>query len=321
MGDPAGIGPEVTLKALASRGIGRLANFFVIGDGSVVRGLEKRLGIRLGAELIDLSNVPRGAAERGVPAAECGRASVEYIDMALKLLRDNSYNALVTAPVNKMAIRASGVRNFEGHTEYLAKHTGVKDFAMMFVGRTLKVTLVTRHMPLKKVSYTISTESVSKAIILTHGYLRKYFGILNPAIGVAGLNPHAGESGSFGNEERKFIAPAIKKASASVKGVTGPFPSDVLFHKAYLGEFDAVIAMYHDQGLGPFKMIHFKDGVNMTLGLPFIRTSPDHGTAYDIARRFVADPTSMVQALLLAQRLSLAHGVCRRRSDAHQGTT
>ena len=210
----------------------------------------------------------------------------------------------MTGPVSKSAIRSSGAAKFTGHTEYLAHKTRTKDFAMMFVGESLRVTLVTRHIALKSVPSSINTDAVYRAIALTHKYLKRYFAISSPRIGVAGLNPHAGEGGLFGNEEARFIIPAIKKASRRMAGITGPIPADIIFHEALNEKFDAVIAMYHDQGLAPFKMLYFNRGVNLTLGLPFIRTSPDHGTAFDIAGKGIADPSSMIEAIKLGSLLA-----------------
>lgn len=279
MGDPAGIGPEVTFKALASPKIRGLANFVTIGG-------EGR-------------SFPRSKVD-----ARCGKAAISYIDRALGLLKSGRADALVTAPVNKAAVRMAGVHGFEGHTEYLAEKTGSKNFAMMFVGKRLKVTLVTRHIPLSRVSSALSAEAIQNTILITHKYLKDYFGIRKPRIGVAGLNPHAGEGGLFGSEEERIIKPAVKKASKIALGVVGPVPPDVVFYECLNGRLDAVVSLYHDQGLVPFKMLYFNNGVNLTLGLPFVRTSPDHGTAFDIAGKNIADPTSMIEAIRLACRLT-----------------
>ena len=273
MGDPSGIGPEVTLKALASPKVKGLANFLVIGEAYAVKG--------------------RAA----------GKASIEYIDKAVELIRCGVADALVTAPVNKASIREAGISGFQGHTEYLAKKFKVKNFAMMFVGKSLRVTLVTRHVPLGRVPGLLNTGKVYDAIMLTHKYLKKYFRINAPKIAVCGLNPHAGEKGAFGDEEERVIAPAIKKARAAAKGICGPLSADTAFYEALNKRYDAVIAMYHDQGLAPFKMLYFDSGVNLTLGLPFVRTSPDHGTAFNIAGKGIADPASMIEAIRLACRL------------------
>lgn len=304
MGDPSGIGPEVILKALARPKIRELADFLVIGDGLVLNETSRRIGVKVNFPVLDLSNIPPRAFSYGKAHPRFGRASIQYIDRALELLKSGRADCLVTAPVNKRSVRLAGIIDFEGHTEYLASKTRTKDYAMMFVGRSLKITLVTRHLRLKDVPNTISKDAIYKAILLTSKYLKKYFKISRPKIGVAGLNPHAGEGGIFGKEEKGVIIPAIKKANRSMGGLSGPIPPDVIFYDAINKKFDAVVAMYHDQGLIPFKLLYFKDGVNLTLGLPFVRTSPDHGTAFDIAGKGVADPSSMMEAIILAARLA-----------------
>jgi len=304
MGDPSGVGPEVALKALASSKVQGLAKILLIGDAFVIDKARRDMGLKLNVPFMDLGNVSPKSFSYGKFDASFGRASIEYIDAALELIKRREARALVTAPVNKSSIKASGLRNFEGHTEYLAQRAGTKDYAMMFVGGNLKVTLVTRHVALKRVPGIITAESIDRALALTRQYLINFFRVRNPKIGVCGLNPHAGEAGAFGDEEIKIIAPAIKKASMKFKGLAGPIPADILFHDALNGKYDAIIAMYHDQALPAFKMLYFKTGVNMTLGLPFIRTSPDHGTAFNIAGRGIADPASMIEAILLACRLA-----------------
>ena len=304
MGDPSGIGPEVTLKALASPEISGLANFLVIGDRFVIDRTRRRLRIKFNTPLLDLKNVPQANFAYGESRPAFGMAAMQYLDKAVELLGSGEADCLVTAPVNKSSIRAAGFSGFQGHTEYLAAKTASKEYAMMFVGERLKVTLVTRHIALKDVSRSLSTASIYRAIYLTHKYLKEYFGIRRPAIAVAGLNPHAGEKGAFGREESRVIVPAVKRASKALGGVSGPFPPDAIFHSALTGKFDAAIALYHDQGLIPFKLLYFSNGVNLTLGLPFIRTSPDHGTAFEIAGKGAADPSSMIEAVKLACRLS-----------------
>ncbi|OIO32790.1 MAG: 4-hydroxythreonine-4-phosphate dehydrogenase PdxA [Candidatus Omnitrophica bacterium CG1_02_40_15] len=260
-GDPKGIGPEVTKKALEDPKIKRLANFFVIKAND--------------------------------------KTGFSAIEKAVEILKRYQIDALVTAPVNKEAINKSGIP-FQGHTEYLAEATNTKKIAMMLCGGPLKVTTVTRHVPLKKVSSAITQAKIIEAVILTDSGLKKYFGIKNPRIGVCALNPHCGEGGAIGREEQDIIMPAIKKIRRFVQGINGPISGDVIFYMAYNGKLDAVISMYHDQGLGPLKMAAFEKGVNVTLGLPFIRTSPDHGTAYDIAGKGIANPSSMKEAIKLA---------------------
>jgi 4-hydroxythreonine-4-phosphate dehydrogenase len=304
MGDPSGIGPEVTLKALASPEIRGLADFIVVGNVFVIESLARRLGIKFKDRLISINNVPRKIFAYGRSHPVFGKASIEYLDKAVDIIGSGEADALVTAPINKASINAARFKGFEGHTEYLAEKTRTKSFAMMFVGKDLKITLVTRHMALRDVPKKLSQAKVLSAIELTDRYLRKFFGIQRPRIGVAGLNPHAGEGGMFGREEVLVIAPAIKRAAKHIKGITGPIPPDVIFNMALDGKFDAVISMYHDQALIPFKILYFDTGVNLTLGLPFVRTSPDHGTAFDIAGKGAADPLSMIHAIKLACRLS-----------------
>jgi 4-hydroxythreonine-4-phosphate dehydrogenase len=304
MGDPSGAGPEVALKALASPEVKGLADFLLIGDGSVVDRLKKDMGLVLRQRFEDMSNVSKKKFAYGRCDAAFGNASMRYIDRALELLNAGASDALVTAPVNKSAIRAAGYRGFEGHTEYLARKSGVKDFAMMFVGPRLKVAPVTRHIALKDVPSKLSVDGIYRTIRLAHKCLQVYFRIRDPKIAVAGLNPHAGDGGAFGDEESRIIAPAVKKASRFGGRITGPLSPDAIFSAALSGKFDCVVAMYHDQALAPFKMLYFDSGVNLTLGLPFVRTSPDHGTAFDIAGKGAANPASMIEAIKLACRLA-----------------
>ncbi|MBN2453381.1 MAG: 4-hydroxythreonine-4-phosphate dehydrogenase PdxA [Candidatus Omnitrophica bacterium] len=300
IGDPSGIGPEVTLKALASPKVRGLADFFIVGSSFVVKRTARDLGLKIFHDVMDVDNVIPRSFSYGRPDPAFGLASVQYIDKALELLRKRCRGAIVTAPINKSSICAAGFRGFEGHTEYLAGITGTKEFAMMFIGEKLKITLVTRHIPLKDVPKKITLDKIVTAIKLTDIYLKKFFRIKNPRIGISGLNPHAGENGAFGDEEARVIAPAIKKASRRVKRIYGPVPPDVIFNAALDGKYDAVVAMYHDQALIPFKLLYFATGINLTVGLPFIRTSPDHGTAFDIAGKGIADPSSMIEAIRLA---------------------
>ena len=310
MGDPAGIGPEVTVKALSDLRISKLAHFLVIGDFFVIDKVRKSLRTKPEISLLDLANVRTTNFAFGVQKPAFGKASMEYIDKALGILKSHEADALVTAPVNKASIRSAGFEKFEGHTEYLAQMSGRNEFAMMFVGKDLKITLCSRHVALRDVAHTITVDSICKTIRLTHELLKRYFGVEDPRIAVAGLNPHAGDSGLFGDEEERVIIPAIKKASIGIKNIYGPLPADAVFYEALKGKFDAVVAMYHDQALAPFKILYFNNGVNLTLGLPFIRTSPDHGTAFDIAGKGIADATSMKEAIKLASLLANRH--CER---------
>lgn len=288
IGDPAGIGPEIVQKALACQKHWR-ASFLVVG------------GAR---------NANRKKIKPGEISASCGRAAIEYIDEAVGLIKSGAADALVTAPISKEAASLAGFK-FPGHTEYLAYLTGTKKFCMMLAGGPIRVVLVTRHVALKDVAKKLSAADIYDAIIITHNVLRKNFRIKNPKIAVCALNPHAGENGLFSDEEKRIITPAIKKAEAALGAsgclplsIIGPLPADSLFYNAYKGKYDAEIVMYHDQGLIPLKMVARNSAVNVTLGLPFVRTSPAHGTAFDIAGKNIADPSSMIAAIDLAVKLS-----------------
>lgn len=304
IGDPSGIGPEVTLKALASPTIKGLADFFVIGDGYVVNRLRRGMGLRSPSNLIDIDNIPHHEFAYGRSNPIFGKASIEYIDRAIDMIRLNEADAIVTGPINKSSISSAGYKGFEGHTEYLAERAKAKKFAMMFAGDKLKIVLVTRHIAMKDVPRSLTRDKIISAIELANDSLRRLFRIKSPVIAVAGLNPHAGENGSFGSEEENIIAPAIRMASKNIRNISGPVSPDAVFNAAISGRYDVVVSMYHDQALIPFKLLYFDKGVNITVGLPYVRTSPDHGTAFDIAGKGVADPSSMIEALGLACRLA-----------------
>ncbi len=276
-GDPSGIGPEVAARAAA--------------DPRVREACEPRV-----------YGPPAGQVfAPGVLSADAGRAAYETIVRACKDVQGGVVDAMATAPINKAAFRLAGVP-WSGHTDLLAHLTGARDVAMMFYSDALRVVLATVHIALAEVPRALTRESLEATIALTARELPR-FGFPTPKIGVAGLNPHAGEQGLFGGEEQTAIAPAIAGARARGIDVSGPFPADTLFVRARRGEFDAVIACYHDQGLIPVKLVAFGQAVNVTLGLPIVRTSVDHGTAFDIAGQGVADPESMIAAVLLAARL------------------
>jgi 4-hydroxythreonine-4-phosphate dehydrogenase len=213
-------------------------------------------------------------------------------------------NALVTAPLSKEALNAAGY-SFPGHTELLASMTGAKNQVMLLAGPRLRVALVTTHLPLREVSTTLTTERIKRTIVITFQWLKRYMGVTDPKLAVAALNPHAGEGGLFGSEEEEIITPAIEECHQEGIVVDGPFPPDSLFFHAASGKYDAVVSMYHDQGLIPLKLLHFRDAVNITLGLPIIRTSVDHGTGYDIAGQGLADSTSLINAILMASKMAL----------------
>lgn len=299
MGDPSGIGPEVIAKTLGLPRIRVLADFTVIGDRWIIEKYESKKAGKYKSrkvKFIDLQNVPRKGFEFGKVRAEYGRAALEYLDRAITLIKDNKIDCLVTAPVNKEAMNLAGVK-FSGHTGYLARAFKSKDIRMMLFNRKLKVILLTQHIPLKEVSHHISVQEVLKTIRCADTNLKTLFGILRPRIAVCGLNPHASDNGTIGSEEKEKIIPAISAAQRQKIQVEGPFPADTIFNQAIAGKYACVLCMYHDQGLIPLKLTDFSHTVNLTLGLPFARTSPGHGTAFDIAGKNKADPQSFIQAV------------------------
>ncbi len=331
MGDPAGVGPEITAKALATPEIVSTCRPVVIGDRSV---MEATLGVlrsaqRLHAvsrpaecrfepgtiECLDLANVDAAALPRAQVSAEAGRAAYAYIERAVRLCQSGEIDAMVTAPVNKEALAAAGVQH-SGHTEILAKLSATKDFAMLLMGRELKVIHVTTHVALRRVPDLCTQDRVLRVIRLAHQTMNG-LGVARPRIAVCGLNPHAGEDGLFGEEEKTHIAPAVEVACREGLDVYGPLPADTLFSRARGGEFDIVVAMYHDQGHVPVKTLGFTyddgrgqwtglSGVNVTVGLPFLRVSVDHGTAFDRAWKGIANPESMLEAIDVAVRMLAA---------------
>ena len=317
MGEPGGIGPEVIVKALHCAGTSNYCAPVVIGDTEVMRDAVSLTGLPLKIKPISSlsqSKPARGSIElldikshspfsKGVPSKNAGRAVVSYIRNAVSLALENEVSAIVTAPISKESLKMAGYK-WPGHTELLAGLTKTKDFAMMFVSDKLKIILCTIHIPLKDVPKKINETVVLKTIRLAKKGA-DMLGIKIPRLAVAGLNPHAGESGIIGGEEISVIIPAIRKAFEEGITVSGPYPPDVVFHRAYNGDYDMVICMYHDQGLIPFKMLAFDTGVNVTVGLPIIRTSPDHGTGFDIAWKNRANPASMIEAIKLATRLEM----------------
>lgn len=319
MGDPAGVGPEVVLKAITTPPLVGTIEPILIGDLGVWRDTAQRLGCPIRFDT-DGSAAPSGAlpvvvtsalAERqrmpGQPRAgaraACGAAAYAAIVEAVRLVGAGLAAAVVTAPISKANLTAAGYA-FPGHTELLAHLAGDVPVRMMMAGGRLRVVLVTTHVALADVPRRLTRDGVLQTIVLTARALRQWFGIAVPRIAVAGLNPHAGEHGLFGDEEIRVIAPAVRAARRRGIAVAGPAAADGLFPQAARGGWDALVCMYHDQGLAPFKLLHFADGVNVTLGLPFVRTSPDHGTAFDIAGSGTADPGSMIAALSLAAELS-----------------
>ncbi|CAM3733059.1 4-hydroxythreonine-4-phosphate dehydrogenase PdxA [Bordetella sputigena] len=311
MGDAAGIGPEIVVQAYAQ---GLAAPAIVYGDAGALRRAAQMLGARLDIEEIpDAAHAaPRAdliqvvACHPALPAdlppgqvdARAGRAAYEYVCAAIDDAMAGRIRAIVTAPLNKASMHAGGI-DYPGHTEILADRSGTRDFAMMLANRELRVLLVTIHLALADVFARITVESELRAIRLAHAACRQ-MGIDRPRVAVAGLNPHAGENGKFGREEIDVIGPAIQAARQEGMDASGPWPGDTIFMRARRGDFDIVVAQYHDQGLIPVKYLGVEEGVNVTVGLPFVRTSVDHGTAFDIAWQGVADPTSLIVAFDLA---------------------
>ncbi|MFQ5803095.1 MAG: 4-hydroxythreonine-4-phosphate dehydrogenase PdxA [Candidatus Methylomirabilales bacterium] len=318
MGDPAGIGPEIILKALSHEAIYRQAIPVVIGDSAILGRAKGYVGAavsirriespvkaagRFGeVEVLDLRNVDPETCLPGILSAEAGRAAVEYIRKAIDLAQAGELDAVVTAPLNKEAMHLAGFP-FAGHTEILAKRTETQNYALMLVAGRFRVLHVSTHVSLRDACERVKKERVLQVIRLAHG-VAGVWRLGKPRIAVAGLNPHAGEQGLFGREEREEIAPAVAAARTEGIDAIGPIPPDTLFYRASRGEFDFVIAMYHDQGHIPVKLGGFDRGVNVTVGLPIIRTSVDHGTAFDIAGKGTASPRSLLEALRLAIRMS-----------------
>jgi len=302
-GDPCGIGPEVILKTL-SRPLPNRVRVVLVGDAAVFEQAAARLGRRLPAavEFIDLAHRQRYAP--GKPGAASGQASLDYLDAAMHLLRRGTAEALVTAPVTKWAIERAG-HPFQGHTEYLAKALGARAPVMMFVSPRLRVVLLTRHVALREVPRRVTPALLRHTIRATADGLRRYFGVRRPRLAVCGLNPHAGEAGMFGGEERRLLAPLLRTCARDGLRLEGPFSADGFFVNP--SGYDAVLCWYHDQGLIPFKLLARDAGCQLTLGLPIIRTSPDHGSAPDIAGKNLAHPGSMRYALELAAELVHRH--------------
>jgi 4-hydroxythreonine-4-phosphate dehydrogenase len=276
-GDPAGIGPEIAARAAIDPRVLAACDPIIYGPPGEV------------------------SFRPGVLSAESGRAAYDTIVRAVEDVRRGAADAIATAPINKEAWRLAGLP-WNGHTDLLAHLTGAGDVAMMFYSDRLRVVLATIHIPLADVPRALTRESLEATIVLSAKELPR-FGYVAPRIGVAGLNPHAGEHGLFGREEEHVMVPAVAACRARGVDVSGPYPADTLFVRADRGEFDLVIACYHDQGLIPVKLLGFGHAVNVTLGLPIVRTSVDHGTAFDIAGKGVADPESLIAAVLLAARL------------------
>ena len=316
MGDPAGVGPEIIIKMFQDRSIFDFSCPLVIGDATFLKKVALNLTSDLsitpisspeeGAfasgsiDVLDLKNIP-DEVSIGQPSALGGKASVEYIRTAVNLALDRKVTAITTAPINKKSIHLSGFA-WLGHTEMLADFTKTKDVALMLTGDALRVVIVTTHVPLNKVWENISYEQIKTTINLTHNWLVEHI-TESPKIAVTGLNPHCGDGGIFGDEELTKIIPAVDTSKNEGINVIGPFSADALFAKFKSNRYDAVVTMYHDQGMIPVKMANRGNTVNVTLGLPIVRTSVDHGTAFDIAGKGCASPRSLKLAIRSAAQL------------------
>ena len=301
MGDPAGIGPEVAVRA--SERLRRRAKLVWVGDPVVFQTAAKRHAIDHVLPIAAVSTLSARERRPGHPTPAGADAAYRSILRAVELVQEGEANAIVTAPVSKQSIQALGI-DFSGHTETIASLAAGAEVRMMMAGTSLRVVLVTTHLRLRDVPTRITRDNVLRTAEIADEALRRDFGIRRPRLALSGLNPHAGEGGAFGDEEIRLLQPAVEAGRARGLRLDGPHSPDTVFFRARQGEFDAVISLYHDQGLIPFKLLHFTDGVNVTLGLPFPRTSPDHGTAFDIAGRGRADISSMVSAIRLAAEMA-----------------
>ncbi len=320
MGCPAGIGPEIILKYFSSVPQTNRVPAVVVGDSNVLQWYAEQLnlpcsilpwtpGVTLPTDVntipvYETSKLPANSITPGVYTKDSATAMVDAIFAAVRGVQNNYFSGVCTCPISKEALQLSG-QHYPGHTEMLGALTDSDQQVMMMAGKSLKVTLATIHCAINDVPGLISEESLLQLFETTYKSLQIDFNLEKPRIAVAALNPHASEGGMFGNEESQILVPAIEKAAKMNIHLHGPFPPDTIFFKAAKGFYDAVICMYHDQGLIPFKLLHFEDGVNVTLGLPIVRTSVDHGTAYDIAGKGLANPASLVAAMEMAQSICI----------------
>lgn len=320
MGDPAGIGPEVIAKSLSGVHLRNVCRPIVIGSLPVMERTIKALRLKLNVlrvdghetsmprrgtvAVLDPLETPLRTFKPGIAAAETGAASIAFIKKAVELAQIGCIDGMVTAPINKEAINMAGCQ-YPGHTELLADLTQANESGMMIVGGPLRIMFVTTHVAIKDLSSLLTQAKIEKGIRLAQSALTTLFGINRPRIGVAALNPHAGEHGLFGDEEARVILPAARAAQQQGILASDPLPADTLFGKAAKGQYDGVVALYHDQGLIPLKLVAFGTCVNLTVGLPIIRTSVDHGTAFDIVGKGVADPGSLIEAIKLAAKIAV----------------
>jgi len=318
MGDPAGIGPEISIKALSKFGLYDLCKPIIIGDLGILEKTREKLDLNVQfrivnspsesigkagiIEVIDLKNIDLNSFRLGKASAEGGRASIEYIEKAAYLALHGEINAVTTCPINKQAISMAG-SPYIGHTEMLAALCDVKDPLVMFWVRGVRIFFLTRHIPLSRAIQAVKKDRIIKVVTRIVSELRR-LGLNKPTIAVAALNPHASDRGLIGDEEEKEILPAVEELKSKGFNVVGPVPADSIFHKAFEGRYDAVLSLYHDQGHIAAKTADFFGTVSVTLGLPFIRTSVDHGTAYDIVGKGIANSKSLEEAIKVAAYLS-----------------
>lgn len=311
LGDPAGVGPEIVTKAWVARTTQRLPAFFAVGDigsieavwrGPLARITDPADAAKVFGDALPIIQVADGRDIRpGHPDMEGARCALDSLEMAVGLTRSGAASALVTGPVSKSQLQAIGFSH-PGQTEFIAERCGMaKDnVVMMLAGPTLRVVPITTHVPLSMVADLLSVDLLLAKARVTARSLARNFGIENPRLAFAGFNPHAGEQGMLGHEEERIIAPAIAQLREEGIDATGPFAADAMFHPRARAQYDVAMCLYHDQALIPLKTLHFDDGVNTTLGLPIVRTSPDHGTAFDIAGRGLAEPGAMIAAIRMA---------------------
>ena len=324
MGDPTGVGPEIIIQAAVKGAfVGRTHPVVVVGDLAILKRAAQVCGCEVAwrpgssdplasgelaiagqvLPLREISSLDPAQQKYGQPDVCSGRAMADYISWACDRCLAEDATGMVTAPINKQALQLAGA-DFPGHTELLATRCGIDEVVMMLAGERLKVCLVTTHCALRDVPRRLTVDRVLSTIRITATSLRQQFGLVSPRLAVLALNPHAGEGGLFGDEEKQFILPAIETARNQGINASGPHSADTLFWFAAQGRYDAVICMYHDQGLIPLKLLHFDDGVNVTLGLPIVRTSVDHGTAYDLAGSGKASPSSLIAAIKMADEMA-----------------
>lgn len=308
-GEPSGIGPEIAAKAHAA--LGSDLPFFLIGDpshlpaGTVFELIDApQDAVDVCKKALPVFHHPFASpAVPGIPTPQNAAGVISAIAKGVDLVKSGQASAICTAPIHKKALKDGANFAYPGHTEYLAALAGVDDVVMMLACDTLRVVPTTIHIPLQDVAGALTPALLEKTLRITHAALIRDFGIAAPRLSVSGLNPHAGEGGAMGHEDAKVIAPVLAKLQHEGLDISGPWPADTMFHAQARARYDAAVAMYHDQALIPIKTLDFAGGVNVTLGLPFIRTSPDHGTAFDIAGTNQADPSSLIAALRMAARM------------------